>query len=73
MTKPAEKAPEIRDFLDSISGRSFAINADVCVGPPIGCGGDATEFRNEISRKEYTLSGWCQNCQDNFFGKGDEE
>ena len=27
------------------------------------------DFRNDISRKEANLSGMCQRCQDNFFGK----
>ena len=26
-----------------------------------------TEFWDEISKKEYGLSGLCQNCQDDFF------
>ena len=33
------------------------------------CGGDATEFKDEISLKEYHLSGFCQSCQDKFFGE----
>lgn len=27
------------------------------------------EFKNEISKKEFQISGMCQKCQDNFFGK----
>ena len=27
------------------------------------------EFRNEISKKEFKISGMCQECQDNVFGK----
>ena len=27
------------------------------------------DFRNEISRKEFTISGICQSCQDQIFGK----
>lgn len=26
-------------------------------------------FKNEISRKEFRISGMCQKCQDNFYGK----
>ena len=26
-----------------------------------------TEFRNELSRKEFKISGLCQDCQDNTF------
>ena len=30
---------------------------------------DATTFRNDISFKEFELSGMCQKCQDNIFGE----
>lgn len=33
------------------------------------CGKSATEFRDELSRKEYKLLGFCQNCQDVVFGE----
>jgi len=31
------------------------------------CGGDAIEFKNDISRREYDISGMCQKCQDKVF------
>jgi len=34
----------------------------------MGCGGDATEFKDECSRREYSISGLCQKCQDKFYG-----
>ena len=39
-----------------------------CQQPPFGCGGDANHFRDALSRKEYTISGLCQECQDDIFG-----
>lgn len=69
MATPSEKSPEITNMLEAMSGRSTAINNDTCVKEPFGCGGPATEFRNEISQKEYTISGLCQKCQDEIFGK----
>ena len=27
------------------------------------------EFKNEISKKEYSISGQCQMCQDEVFGR----
>ena len=30
---------------------------------------DNAEFRNEISKREYHISGLCQKCQDKMFGK----
>lgn len=32
------------------------------------CNKPATEFRNEISRREYSISQMCQKCQDSIFG-----
>ena len=31
------------------------------------------EFRDELSLKEYNISGMCQSCQDTFFGVDDYE
>lgn len=35
------------------------------------CGEDInyTEFRDDLSRKEFTISGLCQKCQDDTFGR----
>ena len=40
-------------------------HGDVCVT----CGGPIGEFRNEISEREYKISGMCQKCQDSVFGE----
>ena len=32
------------------------------------CKKDIGEFRNDLSRKEYKISGLCQKCQDSVFG-----
>lgn len=65
----SKKTPEMERFLDEMSEqmfgrrRSASKSAKICVM----CGGDATEFRNELSRKEYEISGLCQRCQDAVF------
>lgn len=64
MATPSKKSPEMTDALDRMFGRSAAILANKCVI----CRGDAKTFRNEISKKEYTISGMCQSCQDSTFG-----
>lgn len=28
---------------------------------------DPADFKNELSKKEFTISGLCQACQDDFF------
>jgi hypothetical protein len=64
--KPSKKSPEMEKFLTDFFGkdRRIYIADDVCVD----CGEPAEHFRDELSRKEYTISGLCQICQDNFFG-----
>ena len=34
---------------------------------------DPKEFRDELSRKEYRISGLCQKCQDEIFGDLDND
>jgi len=52
--------------------RRAEIQANRCVPAPVGCGGPATEFRDALSAKEYTISGLCQKCQDSVFGADEE-
>lgn len=48
-------------------GRSVSLanagNQCVC------CGKAATEFRDEISKREYQISSLCQKCQDEVFAE----
>ena len=37
------------------------------------CAVPLTEFRDEISKKEYSISGMCQTCQDKAFAPFDED
>ena len=69
MAEPTKKAPEIEELIDATnpSGRKRvdSIKADVCSW----CGKPAVEFRDELSRREYRISGFCQDCQDKTFGR----
>lgn len=60
------KAPAIENLLTHFSGvnRVETIRANKCTT----CPGDALEFRDKLSEKEYTISGMCQKCQDKIFG-----
>jgi len=69
MAEPSRKSPEIVKFLDKYTERSRSIRTDVCIGHPFGCGRKATEFRDAISKKEFSISGLCQCCQDLLFGE----
>jgi hypothetical protein len=72
MAEPTEKSEGIESFLKAFHGgvdRRDTIRQGVCVAPPVGCGRENIEgeFRNDLSRKEYTISGLCQKCQDEVF------
>ncbi len=64
MAVPASKSPEIERLLEDLTGRRKAIEADLCIDPPNGCGGPAVKFNTELDRREYAVSGLCQDCQD---------
>ena len=71
----SNKTPEMNNFLDDLTGaafgrtRSAAQAGAVCVS----CGLPATEFRDDLSRREYKISGLCQVCQDEVFTSLDKE
>jgi hypothetical protein len=57
---------DINDFIYQMTGidRDGSIKNKICpfCNKPVG------EFRDELSRKENSISGLCQNCQDGVFG-----
>ena len=71
MTELSKKSLEMNKALDVISETLFkssrieSITEDKC----IWCGGKASVFRDELSRKEFSISGFCQKCQDTTFGE----
>lgn len=64
---PTEKSPAIVQLLENLTGRTTAINANMCVKRPYGCGEPIGPFRDALSEREYTISGLCQTCQDSIF------
>ena len=59
----------IENLLDEFSKiigtpRSVAFKTNTCVI----CSGEANEFRDATSKKEYSISGMCQPCQDKIWG-----
>lgn len=63
-----KKSSVIENALEEISmnfatPRSLAFQSKLCVM----CGGEAKDFRDALSKKEYSISGMCQGCQDSFF------
>lgn len=68
-----EKVPAIEGLLDGVASmfgrdRKESMAGSICVS----CGKSAAEFRDDLSRREYGISGLCQACQDSVFGTGDE-
>ena len=66
MAKASKKTKEINTALSKIFGidRVKSIKKDTCVM----CGESATIFRNKTSEIEFSISGLCQQCQDEIFG-----
>ena len=70
MAEPSKKSEKVNEMLDRMSAREFghfrssSIRRDACTC----CGGPAHEFRDALSRKEFSISGMCQKCQDSVFG-----
>ena len=71
MTKASYKAPELETFLNDFLNvnRVDTIKDDKCVS----CENIAMLFRDDISKKEYTISGLCQDCQDSVFGIDEDD
>ena len=70
MSKPSKKSESLDRTLEAMSsilfgvGRKESITRDTCVS----CKEDASTFNDDLSRKEFTISGLCQPCQDSVFG-----
>jgi len=65
MALPSFKAPAIDAWLQENLGvnRVKVILNDKCVS----CKKEAENFTNDLSKLEYTISGLCQNCQNEVF------
>jgi hypothetical protein len=65
MTVFESKSPGMVNALEALfPGTKQAASAGNCTF----CRKPVTDFRNEISAREYKISGFCQKCQDNVFG-----
>lgn len=64
--KPEEKSDKNNQFLSSLIGkdRVKTIEGDECAI----CDSPNLNFKDEPSKKEYAISGMCQDCQDKFWG-----
>ena len=66
-----ERSKEVQSFLDTFAERAFgrsqteAKEKNLCVF----CGKEIKmeDFKDQLSIKEYSISGLCQKCQDDTF------
>ena len=66
--QPSNKAPSMEEAIHAITGinRREAITSKTC--PTCGQGVTLDSFKDELSLKEFHISGLCQSCQDSVFG-----
>lgn len=64
MSEPTQKSAAINNLLSMLAGknREDTIRANLCMT----CDGEAKEFKDELSRRDYCITGMCQKCQDSF-------
>ena len=72
--EPTNKSNPIDSMLTSIFGvdRVKTITESFCVSCD-SKDNNAASFRDDLSRKEYAISGLCQSCQDDIFGVGEPD
>ena len=61
------------DDLFPEASRVESMAGNRCASPPIGCGGPALAFSDQLSAKEYGITSLCQKCQDIVFKEDDED
>jgi hypothetical protein len=66
---------ELKKFQDNAARALFGRDRAKCKKRMICvfCGKKIMRFRDDLSRKEYNISGICQRCQDETFGTTEEE
>ena len=65
---------ELDTFKEEMAFSLFGRSPSVCKagGQCVKCGEFDLEFNDELSRREYGISGLCQCCQDGIFGVEEE-
>lgn len=65
------RSPEMQKAVDAFAKSAFghtlteALAGQICAI----CGRPATQFRDDLSAREYEVSGLCQECQGEIFGQ----
>jgi hypothetical protein len=53
-------------LIELLLGQKAAAKKRTCISAPLGCGKPLTDFRSDQEEDIYTVTGLCQNCQDNI-------
>lgn len=61
-----DKSSPIKNLCNQVLGTDVEKDIDEKRCPT--CQQPVGEFRNDSSRREYSISGMCQKCQDSIFG-----
>jgi len=61
------KSENLVKFLKTLVPTGMSAAEAAKVQKCVWCGGEAKEFKDEISKREYAISGLCQACQDRTF------
>lgn len=72
---PVQRAAPLQQMLDDLARSMFGRTAGEAISTAtcMACGKPVTGFKNEISAREYEISGLCQECQDIAFADPDED
>tara|TARA_R110002153_G_scaffold124601_1_gene271169 strand:+ start:511 stop:780 length:270 start_codon:yes stop_codon:yes gene_type:complete len=76
MATPSRKSDQMNEFLENFSKQMFggvSRAASIARNTCTTCKGDASTFTDELSEKEFTISGMCQTCQDEMFTDPQDE
>ena len=71
--EPTKKSEGMEALIDSLNPSGKTRRGSITSGTCSMCGNPTGEFRDALSRKEYTISGWCQKCQDKMFKPEEDE
>jgi len=76
--EPMKRRPDVEKLLDEVFGSTSSVLDNRCTPEPIGCGREIPlnefhgEYWTELARKEYKISGICNQCQDILFAGDDD-
>ena len=73
MAVPTEKHHDIENLINALNPTGHNHKKSITNNTCSWCGKPATNFRDTLSAKEYTISGFCQSCQDKTFGTPEDE